>query len=450
MKRLALLALAVLSLTVAPPLAAWADDPPTWEELDARPIPPWFDDAKLGIFIHWGVYSVPAWGPKGKYAEWYWHDLMNPKSDTRKFHDAVYGPKFQYQDFAPLFRAEMFDPNRWADVLAASGAKYVVLTSKHHEGFCLWPNPQSWNWNSVDIGPHRDLCGELSEAVKAKGLKMGFYYSLYEWYHPDYKTNLPKYVDQHMLPQIKDLVTRYKPSIVWTDGEWEHNSDVWRSREFLHWLYTEAGIPDVVVNDRWGKDCRGRHGGYYTTEYGNTYAAEGAAPKKHAWEECRGIGKSFGYNRNEDVADYNTPTQLVHLLVDTVSAGGALLLDIGPTGDGRIPVIMQERLTQLGDWLKVNGDAIYATREWRVAKDGDVRYTQGKDGSVYAIVLKWPVGPLTLTAPKAAEGAKATLLGGEGVAVETKVEGGKLVISLPANPPKALDHAFVFRLTGVE
>jgi alpha-L-fucosidase len=149
---------------------------PAWESLDKRPTPQWFEDSKFGIFIHWGVYSVPAWGPTGdsigvydKYAEWYWNKLTVPGKVQKYFtnyHLKTYGPNFKYQDFAPMFKAELFDPDQWASVFKESGAKYVVLTSKHHEGFTLWPSAQSWNWNSVDIGPHRDLCGDLSKAVK--------------------------------------------------------------------------------------------------------------------------------------------------------------------------------------------------------------------------------------------------------------------------------------------
>src|SRR5215218_6100530 len=195
---------------------------PTWESIDSRPIPRWFTDARFGIFIHWGLYSVPAWGPVGKewpvyskYAEWYWYRMQSDSSAVgnafRNFHTTTYGPNFRYQDFAGSFKAELFNPELWADLFAASGAKYVVLTSKHHEGFTLWPSKETWNWNAVDVGPHRDLAGDLSKAVKSKGLKMGFYYSLYEWYNPLYHTNVARYVDEHMLPQLKDLVTRYSP-----------------------------------------------------------------------------------------------------------------------------------------------------------------------------------------------------------------------------------------------
>jgi len=431
--------------------SAQAHYKPNWKSIDSRPIPAWFDEAKFGIFIHWGVYSVPSWGPKGKYAEWYWHDMMNPKGETWKFHQTTYGEKFKYQDFAPMFKAEMFDPAQWADIFARSGAKYIVLTSKHHEGFCLWPSADSWNWNAMDVGPHRDLAGELTQAVKARGLKMGFYYSLYEWFNPLYKSDVKRYVAEHALPQLKDLVQRYEPSLVWPDGEWDHPSEVWHSVEFLAWLYNESAVRDeVVVNDRWGKDCRSKHGGFYTTEYGNVGGDKPLAEQRK-WEECRGIGASFGHNRNETIDEYATATSLVHLLIETVSKGGNLLLDIGPTADGRIPVIMQQRLLEIGRWLEVNGEAIYGTRPWREIADGEhVRYT-AKNSAVYAICLAWPGPELVLKAPKAGNSATATLLGHEG-ALACKAEADGLHIAIPALSIAEVpsQHAHVIKLTGVE
>nr|MDQ2730382.1 alpha-L-fucosidase [Armatimonadota bacterium] len=175
---------------------------PTWASLDSRPIPQWFKDAKFGIFIHWGLYSVPSWGAKGSYAEWYWNYMQDHNGPTWKFHQRVYGPNFKYEDFASQFHAELFDPQAWAEVLARSGARYVALTSKHHEGFALWPSAEAtktWGrpWNSVDTGPKRDLLGDLSVAVRARGLKMGIYYSLYEWYNPLYRTDFARYRDEH-------------------------------------------------------------------------------------------------------------------------------------------------------------------------------------------------------------------------------------------------------------
>ena len=352
---------------------------PTWDSVDKRPTPAWFSDAKFGIFIHWGTYSVPAYAPvlpgKLAYAEWYWNALTNgrsnPKADelqkgTWAFHQKVYGADFPYQDFAPLFKAELFDPDHWADVFARSGAKYVALTSKHHEGFALWPSKEAsatWGrpWNAVEIGPKRDVLGDLSDAVRRKGLRMGFYYSLYEWYNPLWLYDKPRYVREHMFPQFKDLVTHYKPAIIFSDGEWEMTSADWHSAELLAWLFNESPVKDeVVVDDRWGSDTRHKHGGYWTTEY-----TAGMSGVDHPWEESRGMGVSYGYNRAEDLNIYHSGRELVFILVDTVSRGGNLLLDIGPRADGMIPVVMEERLTQMGDWLKINGEAIYGTRPWK-------------------------------------------------------------------------------------
>ncbi len=425
---------------------------PDWDSLDRRPVPIWFDQAKFGIFIHWGVYSVPAWGPKGKYAEWYWHDMQDRSGGTWQFHLKTYGEKFKYQDFAPMLKAELWDPDQWARLFADSGARYVVLTSKHHEGFTLWPSAQSWNWNAVDSGPHRDLAGDLAKAVRARGLKMGYYYSLYEWFNPLYLDDLPKYVDQHMLPQMKDLVERYKPSLLWTDGEWEQPSNAWRSTEFLAWLFNESSVKDeIVVNDRWGKETRSKHGGFYTSEYAK-YRGEDFEKllREHKWEEDQGIGSSFGYNRNEDEPDYKAPAQLVELLVNTVSKGGNLLLDIGPTADGRVPVIMQQRLLAIGAWLKTNGEAIYGTSPWRISAEGDnVRYT-AKGDAVYAIALKWPGPELVLKSPNAETNATAILLGYPKPLSCSRAKDG-LHIRMPAIGPGeiAAPYAFVLKLTGV-
>ncbi len=441
---------------------------PDWESLDKRAVPQWFQDSKFGIFIHWGVYSVPAWGPTGdsisvydKYAEWYWNKLIEPGKTQKyfkEFHAKTYGPNFRYQDFAPMFKAELFDPAKWADIFKESGAKYVVLTSKHHEGFTLWPSAQSWNWNSVDVGPHRDLCGDLSNAVKKEGLHMGFYYSLYEWYNPIYRNNFTDYVTEHMIPQMKDLVTRYAPDIFWTDGEWEKPSKDWKSEEFLAWLYNESSVKDnVVVNDRWGSETRSKHGGFYTTEYGLVGDKEGIdKPLPHPWEECRGIGNSFGFNRTEGLSDYATPEQLIRLLISTVSAGGNLLLDIGPASDGSIPVIMQQRLLEMGKWLKINGDAIYGTHPFiRSKKDMVINpetnktiYFTQKDKDLYILCPDWPVKDIVLKGVAPEGKVEAVLLGTDIPASVTK-SAGNLVITAPLLTPSDNQLAYVFKIRGL-
>lgn len=441
---------------------------PSWESLDKRPVPGWFENAKFGIFIHWGVYSVPAWGPRGdsigvydKYAEWYWYKLVVPNKVQKyfqAFHNKTYGPNFKYQDFAPMFHAELFDPDGWAELFKRSGAGYVVLTSKHHDGFTLWPSAQSWNWNSVDIGPHRDLCGDLSAAVKKAGLHMGFYYSLYEWFNPLYRSDVDKYVDQHMIPQMKDLITRYTPDLLFTDGEWEHPSKVWKSEQFLAWLFNESPVKDnIVVNDRWGSETRSHHGGYYTTEYGLVGDEEGISNKEpHPWEECRGIGTSFGYNRTEALSDYSTTSELIKLLVSTVAAGGNLLLDIGPRADGTIPVIMQERLLDMGKWLKRNSEAIYGTRAYITSKkDESVNpeankslFFTRKGDILYVITTEWPDKDIILDG-MIFKGKPDASFVGSNEKVEIRASGNRLTIRLPFLSPDNYQPAYVFKVRGV-
>jgi len=455
----------------------------SWESLGRRATPPWFTDAKFGIFIHWGVYSVPAYAPvipgKHAYAEWYWHAItegQKPKADpvdagSWEMHQKLYGADYPYANFAPQFRAELFDPAHWADVFERSGAKYVALTSKHHEGFALWPSAEAsktWGrpWNAVEAGPHRDLLGDLSGAVRAKGLKMGIYYSLYEWYNPLYLKDKPRYVAEHMMPQFKDVVSRYKPSIIFSDGEWEMTSAQWRSPELLAWLYNESPVKDeVVVDDRWGSDTRHKHGGYWTTEY-----TPGMAVTDHPWEESRGMGFSYGYNRAERIDHYHSGRELVLMLVDIVSRGGNLLLDIGPRADGMIPPIMEERLLQMGAWLKVNGEAIYGTRPWKEAKQWTagaqpkVSYGQeyntdydfaklieaprdgkasieafftAKGDSFYAILPRWPGRHFTLKGYAAAKLGSVSLLGAA-TSLRFQVSGNAITVDLPDVPEELL------------
>ncbi len=432
-----------------------------WESINSRPVPEWFTDAKFGIFIHWGVYAVPAWAPANadigvyaKYSEWYWW-RTNENSEAgklfRDYHNKMYGENFKYQDFAADFKAQHWNPEQWADVFKRAGAKYVVLTSKHHEGFTLWPSEQSWNWNSVDIGPHRDICGDLSKAVKSEGLHMGFYYSLYEWYNPLYKNNLEKYVDDHMIPQMKDLVTRYEPDILWTDGEWDHPSKDWKSTEFLSWLYNESPVKEsICVNDRWGKETRGKLGGYFTTEYDLVHEQKGVGKTNRPWEECRGIGTSFGYNQMETLNNYMTSDALVDLLIEKVAGGGNLLLDIGPTADGRIPVIQQQRLLDIGAWLDINGEAIYETRKWEGAEKNsnleNVFFTKkGKD--IYVLCTEFPENPIVISGIRKKPTVK--MLGVPGNP-EVKKKGKKITISIPDISPvnNPSEFAWVFKIEG--
>ena len=450
---------------------------PAWESLDRRPIPGWFQDAKFGIFIHWGVYSVPAWrrvteGRYASYAEWYYARVMfDEKSGGRQFHVKNFGKDFEYRDFAPFFRAELFDPDQWAELFARSGARYVVLTSKHHDGFCLWPtrSPYKKGWNSMDVGPGRDLVGDLTEAVRKKGLRMGLYYSIIEWesnwthrtesgyFIPKKlvdKYGIPpdKYIDDHMIPQLKELVTAYKPAVIFGDaGEWDRTAEEWKTLDFLAWLYNNAPNKDeVVVNDRFGRDMPGKHGDYFSSEYQD---AEGVGIL-HPWEESRGIGGSYGFNRDESIDDYNTSEELLRELIDIVSRGGNLLLNVGPTADGRIPVIMQERLVDIGDWLRVNGEAIYGTRPWGKAgmnpnAEKSLFFTKkGKD--LFVICTQWPEQEFRIEGIKKTERTKVRLLGYDGVVQWQTAEDGMSIQPPHVNPATVpCDYAWVFKISDV-
>jgi len=427
----------------------------TWESLDSRPIPTWFEDAKFGIFIHWGVYSVPAWrklepGLYASYAEWYYARVMfNPDNGGEEFHNKNYGVDFEYRDFGPLFKAELFDPDFWADLFKRAGANYVVLTSKHHDGYCLWPtkSPFKTNWNSMDVGPKRDLVGDLTDAVRKKGMKMGLYYSNIEWesnwthrtesgyYLPEwvverYKIPEDVYVDMHMNPQLKELVMSYEPSLIFADGgEWDGSDGYWRTRDFLAWLYNDSPVRnEVVVNDRFARDMPGNHGDYYSSEYQDTEAVNSG----HPWEENRGIGGSYGFNRAENIDDYNSSEELIHELIDIVSRGGNLLLNVGPTADGRIPVIMQQRLLDIGDWLKVNGEAIYGSRKREVSSlvNGEQKlYFTTNAGSIYCLFDQWNK-KIEMDLLDSEKVNNVSLLGWKGD-ISWRTEGEKLQIQLP-------------------
>ena len=426
---------------------------PNWESLDRRPVPQWYRDAKFGIFIHWGVYSVPGFRTRGEYAEWYQNGLNSGDSVTIAYHKKKYGSLTYYQ-LADQFRATLFNPDEWARLIERSGARYVVLTSKHHDGFALWPSKEAtrdwgFSWNAADAGPHRDLVGDLFTALRKTSVHPGLYYSLYEWYNPIWLKDHKKYVAEHAWPQMKDVIETYRPEVFWTDGEWDETAETWKSKEFLSWLYNESAVRDKVVTyDRWGAGIRFKHGGVFTPEYQPDISFE-----DHYWEESRGMGYSYGYNRNEDAWDYNTAEAMVMQLVDKVSGGGNFLLDIGPDGDGKIPPIMEERLLQIGEWMNANHAAIYNTVRWRVTgqwaggvKTGYFTYNP-TENDLYLILPHWPAGPYQVKDLAVAPGTRIELLE-TGQSLEWAQEGKDLSIRFPAFDPLKIkgQYAYVIRL----
>lgn len=344
---------------------------PTWEQLNARPFPAWFKNAKLGIFIHWGVYSVPAYSGVEDYGEWFLRGLQEGDTLRTGFMRRNYGEDFTYRDFAPLFDASLFDADEWAELFRRAGAKYVVLVTKHHDGYALWPSEFSPGWNSMDVGPGRNLVGELTFAVRKADLRMGFYYSLAEWNNPlhrwytDPPDSIGPYVEEYMIPQLKELISAYEPDLLFTDGEWLNTAEQWHARELIDWYFRTVG-PDAVVNDRWGA---GSDIGFLTPEY-----SAGMEETSRPWAEVRGLGRSFALNRNEPLEAYMSPEELIHRFTTAVASGGGLILNVGPSADGQIPLLQQERLLQLGQWMDVNWEAIYASRPWvKTGEDREVR-----------------------------------------------------------------------------
>ena len=333
-------------------------------------------------------------------------------------------------------------------------------------------------------GPHRDLLGDLFQALRKTSVRPGMYYSLYEWFNPLWTTDKDKYIGTHMWPQMKELVNTYKPDVFWTDGEWDLPAERWKSEQFLAWLYNESPVKNSVVTiDRWGSGVRFNHGGVYSPEYQPDLDFE-----DHPWEESRGIGYSYGYNRGEDAWDYTSTQSLVLSLVDKVSRGGNFLLDIGPDEHGKIPPIMQERLLQIGDWMNVNSEAIYNTVRWKtpsqwsegnrnyVAKkvEGDwkttndymmkitvdpdpgyavkeVFYTYNPTtNTLFAILPEYPSGKkITLKDVQLTPPVKASLLN-SGSDLTFKLQGNDTEIILPDYDPNIMKapYAYVIKLTN--
>jgi len=454
---------------------------PTWESVSRHPVPDWFHNAKLGIFVHWGLYSVPGWAPltgelgavvqkegwaawftRNPYAEWYLNSLRISGSPTQQNHVKTYGGGFTYDDFVPMFNeaTRAWDPGDWSGLFRQAGARYVVVTTKHHDGFLLWPSKQP-NPFKRGYQVQRDLVGELTEAVRAHGMRMGLYYSGgLDWTFNDKVimdiTDLfqavpqtPEYVgyaDAHW----SELIDRYAPAVLWNDIAYPAAADL---PALFARYYSQ--YPDGLVNDRFTQRFRFDTGAsaivnldhfdFRTPEYATSHEL---SEKK--WEATRGIGFSFGYNRNEGPENYMTLERLVHTFADIVSKNGNLLLNVGPMADGTIPELQRERLLGLGAWLAVNGEALFDTRPWIRAEgrtDGGtpVRFTR-KGELIYAIVLSQPQhGEVVIEALEAVDNAAIHLLGHE-PALRWRQEGRGLVVALPDGLPEGVRPASAYAL----
>lgn len=461
---------------------------PSWNSLKNIQTPQWLRDGKFGIYTHWGVYAVPAQGPN---ATWYANQVYTkPESPQRKYHEATYGPleKFGYKDFIPMFTAEKFNADEWAELFEKAGARFAGPVAEHHDGFSMWDTRYS-EWNAAKMGPKRDVVGELSRAIKKRNLKFvtAFHHAENWFYFPTWDTRYdcgdPRYSglygpihakgalpDKAFLDQWKgkviEVIDKYDPDFIWFDFGLELVTDPYK-QEVLAYFYNKAARQgkEVVVTY---KDHHLPPGaGLLDLELGQE-----ADLTYYEWITDTSIdnGQGWGYVKG---LGFKTVDNLIDNLVDRVSKNGYLLLNVGPKPDGTIPEEARERLLAMGRWLKINGDAIYSTTCWVIPGEGPTRLERGggfneknemhytgedirftvKDNNLYATVLDWPGEKVLIKslAPKGStwaglypsEISSITMLGdGKELKWEMTKEG--LVIETPKVKP--CDHAYVFRI----
>ena len=453
---------------------------PTWESLEKYTIPQWYKDAKFGIFIHWGVYSVPAFAN-----EWYPRNMYLKDSGVYKYHLETYGPQkeFGYKDFIPQFNAERWDPYHWAELFKKAGAKYVVPVAEHHDGFAMY-NCSHTKWDAVEMGPRRDIIGDLAGAVRKQGLKFGAsYHRAHNWnfftFDDEFDTVDPEnsglYGQRHepkvpaseefmedWLARYIEIIDKYQPDLAWFDFGF-NNPEFEPYRKKLAAYYYNKGqdwVKGVVLNYK--NKAFPEEAAVLDIERGKLNEI-----RKLLWQTDTSVcNRSWGYIRNHD---YKSVDRLVDELVDIVSKNGCLLLNICPKPDGTIPEPQEKILSDIGRWLEVNGEAIYDTRYWKIYGEGptkviegrfnernfkpftseDIRFTV-KDNNLYAICLVWPgeeiniksLGLASDLCPEKITDVK--ILGIDQKLKWNRKESG-LFIELPDTKP--CDYAYAFRIS---
>lgn len=461
---------------------------PDWDSLKTYQIPQWYEDAKFGIFIHWGVYSVPAFS-----SEWYPRNMYQDGTPEFKYHVETFGPQaeFGYKDFIPQFKAEHFDASQWAALFREAGAKFVVPVAEHHDGFALYDCALS-EWNSVQMGPKRDIVGELSQAVRAQNMVFGLSSHRAEhWWFFDGGRKFPSDVSDPQfdglygpaapapenwgvydtperpaaaflddwLARTCELVDKYQPQLVWFDWWINHEAFVGHLQKFGAYYYNRGAEKnfDAAINYKYHAFPEGA--AVFDVERGQL-----AGIRPRLWQNDTSVSKnSWGYVKNQD---YKTAGEIVGDLIDVVSKNGALLLNIGPRPDGTIPDEEQTLLRQIGAWLAVNGEAIYGTRPWEIYGEGptevtegaftdtkraaftgeDIRFTQ-KNGTLYAIFLAWPGKMATVKSLAGRRVQSVSLLGNDGPLTFAQTTNG-LTVQMPAMPPG--EFAFTLKIDGLE
>jgi alpha-L-fucosidase len=443
-----------------------------WESLVTHPIPAWFQQDRIGLSAHWGPSAVPGWTPRKDtpygvaYAEWYMNWLRTGNEAVNRYHRVIYGG-VPYDDFfdgtrnlatgqVDGFFAKDFDADRWMRLFKDAGVRYFFITAKHHDGFCLWDTKYT-DRNAVKMGPRRDVLREITDAGRKHGIRVGFYYSFYEWFNPlytgegdlaDYKGAKPledvdgdgelEYVDDFMIPQIKELIDAYQPAYLSFDGEWDHGYPYWRSRQIVAYFYNQAAArgQEVLVNDRFGQakegvsDTRGVYGDIYHNEYNVD------VDRTKPWAMWRGFGNSYGYNRNEHHSNILSIRETLRMMVDVVSDNGNLEFNLGPRSDGMIPEFEMVRLAAMGAWLKINGEAIYGVEQSPVGLLPKGRLTHAPASrTLYYHVYEWPEdGMIDLAGVRLEVRSARLLASGEAVAV-SKPRPDTISLRVPVEAP---------------
>lgn len=459
--------------------------PADWTQWKSYTIPDWYLDGKFGIFIHWGLYAVPAFGN-----EWYPRNMYLKDSPEFAHHVATYGPQVQfgYKDFIPLFKAEKYDPDHWAALFKEAGAKFVVPVAEHHDGFPLYACSLS-DWCAAKMGPKRDLIGDLAKAVRRQKMVFGLssHRAEHWWFMNGGKTfdsdvQDARYADFYgpaapdktqpdtaylndWLARTCEFVDKYKPQLVWFDWWIEEPAFKPYLQKFGAYYYNRGA--------QWGKGVaiNYKHKAFPPkTAVFDVERGQLAAIRKEFWQTDTAVSKnSWGYVAKQD---YKTTESLVQDLIDIVSKNGALLLNIGPRADGTIPEPEEQMLREIGQWLKINGEAIYGTRPWKVYGEGptevvegsfndikrqaftgqDFRFTKNAD-ALYAIALSWPGKQAVIKS--LAQGAKGVsgkvtdvrLLGSRGKPTWIHDANG-LTVRLPSEPP--CDYAYALKISGLK
>ncbi len=406
----------------------------------------WWTDATFGMFIHWGIYAVPAGEYKGKGggAEWI--------QESHKI------PIPEYEQFAKQFNPVRFDAKEWVRIAKNAGMKYIVITSKHHDGFCLWDSKVS-DYDIMDASSFkRDILKELSEACKAEGIQFCMYHSIMDWHQPDAKSkdyphqtkekpDFDHYREKYLKPQLKELVTKYDPAVLWFDGEWIPEWTEQQGKDLYNYLRNIK--PSLVINNRIGK---GRGGMQGMNTYENAAGDFGTPEQeileitsKEYWESCMTLNDHWGFSKEDQ--NWKSAQNLMDNLVDITAKGGNYLLNVGPTPEGLIPQPSVDRLGEMGKWLKINQEAIYATNAIQHFKEGEhVKFSQSKDGKhLYAIADDKVKTELKLRTVQPKKGSKIYLLGAS-EPLTWKKEGSVVVVKLPSTLPS--EHGFVLKIEG--